>query len=183
MQNHVCPPSVARWLNSPIRTFFENPKRLFGKLVKPGDVAVDLGCGGGVFSVALAKMVGPEGRVIAVDFQPVMLEMTRELAAKKGVLDRITLHRCEVNDLGLEEVAADCVLAIHVVHETPDAQHFVRQAAALVKPGGHLLLLEPYFHVSKADFEETRRAALESGLRRVETGGPLGSRSVLLVRE
>jgi 2-polyprenyl-3-methyl-5-hydroxy-6-metoxy-1,4-benzoquinol methylase len=83
----------------------------------------------------------------------------------------------------LEEVAADCVLAIHVVHEAPDAQHFVRQAAALVKPGGHLLLLEPYFHVSKADFEETQRMALESGLRRVKTGGPLGSRSALLVRE
>ena len=69
--------------------------------VQPGDTVVDLGCGGGFFSVALAKMVGEKGRVIAVDLQAEMLAITRDFASKKGVSNRITLHHCKENDIGL----------------------------------------------------------------------------------
>ena len=75
-----------------IYILIQNPKKIMGAYVKPGDVVVDLGCGGGFFSVALAEMVGENGRVIAADLQKEMLDITRNFAAKKHVLERITLR-------------------------------------------------------------------------------------------
>ena len=67
VMGRVCPPSVVRWLNNPLRKLIQNPWKIMGEYVSTGDTVVDLGCGGGFFAVALAEMVGESGRVIAVD--------------------------------------------------------------------------------------------------------------------
>jgi len=72
----VCPPKHVKWLNNPLRKLIQNPKNIMGEYVSPGDTVIDLGCGGGYFTVALAKMVGDRGRVIAMDLQKEMLDFT-----------------------------------------------------------------------------------------------------------
>ena len=162
----VCPPSVIKWLNSPFRLLIQNPAKIMGEYVRPGDTVVDLGCGGGFFSVALAKMVGEKGRVIAVDLQAEMLAITRDFASKKGVSNRITLHHCKENDIGLSAEKVDFALAFYVLHEIPDRERFLKQVMELLKPGAHFMLIEPKHHAK--DIQSEIDLATSLGLKPVK---------------
>ena len=59
-----------------------------GDVVSSGDTVIDLGCGGGFFTAALAKMVGENGRVIAMDLQEEMLSITRDFVERRMYFSR-----------------------------------------------------------------------------------------------
>jgi ubiquinone/menaquinone biosynthesis C-methylase UbiE len=160
----ICPPSELKKLNNPLRGLAHGPRRLCRPYVKTGDTVLDLGCGGGFFTVGLARLVGEEGRVIAVDCQREMIEFTRETVEKKGLLDRVTLHLCRSDDLALEGVSADFALAFYVVHEVPDRRAFLAQLARLLKPGARFLVIEPKGHASPRDLTEIIAEAEAVGL-------------------
>jgi ubiquinone/menaquinone biosynthesis C-methylase UbiE len=80
--------------------------------------AMDIGCGMGFCSIAMARMVGNEGKVISVDLQQKMLDVLLKRARKAGVAERIETHRCEADSLGVD-TAVDFVLAFMMVHEVP----------------------------------------------------------------
>ena len=176
---HVCPPSVIKWLNSPFRKLLQNPKKIVKAFVKPGDVVVDLGCGGGFFTVALAEMVGENGRVIAADLQEEMLAITRDFAAKRGVLDRITLHQCYPEDIAFSGEKVDFVLAFYVVHEVSHRKEFLRQVSQIMKPDARFLLIEPKHHVKPSQYEEILREAKAAGLKPLTNVKIAFSRSVV----
>jgi len=176
---HVCPPSVVRWLNSPLRRLIQNPRKIFAGYVRPGDTAIDLGCGGGFFSVALAGMVGENGRVIAADMQEEMLRITRNLATKKGVLDRIILHQCRPDDIDLSGEKADFVLAFYVVHEVSDRVAFLSQAAGLLKPNARFMMIEPKHHVKKSQLKQILSEAELAGLKPIKSLKLFASRGML----
>lgn len=176
----VCPPSAVRWLNTRLRKLVQDPARIFGDYVNPGDTVVDLGCGGGYFTVALADMVGENGRVIAADVQTEMLNITRGFAANKGIVDRITFHKCEPDNIGLAGEKVDFALAFYIVHEVPNRKAFFNQVAALLKPEARLLIIEPTFHVSSPQFELILDEAGSAGLKSVKTVKVLMSRGMLL---
>jgi len=177
---HVCPPKHVKWLNSPLRKLIQNPKNIMGEYVSPGDTVIDLGCGGGYFTVAFAKMVGETGRVIAMDLQKEMLNITQKLAAKKGVSDRITLHQCQEKDIGLKDVKVDFALAFYMVHEVPDRLRFLRQVADLLKPEAYFMLIEPNHHVSSKQFEQILKEVNSVDLEMVKAVKTFGSRGMLL---
>jgi ubiquinone/menaquinone biosynthesis C-methylase UbiE len=166
--HHICPVSVAKWLNSPLRTLFESPKRLLKPIVKPGDKVVDLGCGGGVFSVAAARMVGNKGIVYAVDVQQGMLDLTQKYATKHKMNSRIKTHLCNATSLNLERDLADLVLAVHMVHETGNPPELMKGISLIIKKGGLLLVLEPKMHVNAELFKETTNLLREHGFELVE---------------
>ncbi len=182
LPDHICPPGVAKWLNSPVRTLFENPKRVLKGLVQEGDTVVDLGCGGGVFTAELAKRVGPEGAVYAIDVQQEMLELTRRYVEKRGLGDRVRLHRCGTHSLDLEDVETDLLIAVHMVHEAPDPEKLLEQATLLLKPQGRMLILEPKMHVSEELFRETVKHMNELGFTRQKPMGSLMGRGALFMR-
>ena len=62
------------------------------------------GCGMGLFTIALAKLVGEQGRVIAADLQPQMLDVVLRRARRAGVADRIRTHRCQRDSIALQGV-------------------------------------------------------------------------------
>lgn len=64
---HVCPWWGGYFLLTPLRRLIENPEELFRPLVRPEMTVFEPGCGMGYFTLPLARMVGPEGTVIAVD--------------------------------------------------------------------------------------------------------------------
>lgn len=161
---HVCSASHAGWLASSLRRLVHPPERMLRGLVREGDTAVDIGCGPGFFTLPLARLVGRDGRVIAVDLQEEMLGMMRRRAERAGLASRIVSHRCQAAAIGLD-TPADFVLAFYMVHETPDIAAFLAELHGILKPGGKLLLAEPRFHVAKTDFKRTLELATGAGFR------------------
>jgi 2-polyprenyl-3-methyl-5-hydroxy-6-metoxy-1,4-benzoquinol methylase len=155
---------------------------LFGPYVRPGMTVMDIGCGGGFASLGLARLVGEDGLVISADLQPEMLEIVRERAAGAGLLERIRLHRCEQDRIGLH-VQVDFAVAFYMVHEVPDSASFMSEVFALVRPGGCFFLAEPKFHTSLRDFERTLEEALSKGFRVLERPRVILSRAAVLQKE
>ncbi len=67
--SHICSWKIANALDNPIRRLIHNPQKILGGYIKPGQTVLDLGCGPGVFSIAMEEMVGKSVKVIAVDVQ------------------------------------------------------------------------------------------------------------------
>jgi len=65
----VCSHTHSFFLDNFLRRLIQNPKKIVGEYIKKGDTIIDLGCGPGYFSIAMAKMVGDTGRVYSVDLQ------------------------------------------------------------------------------------------------------------------
>ncbi len=164
--NHVCPPWIARMMLNPLRRWVENPDVLLEGHVHSGDLAVDVGCAMGYYSLPLARRVGREGRVICVDLQPKMLEGLRKRASSRGLVDRLDLRRCAPDSLPLDDVAGKVAVALvmHVVHEAPDPSALFRQLAAAMQRGGRVLFSEPLGHVSRAAFDRSLGIAAQAGL-------------------
>jgi len=95
----------------PIRKLFEPPQRLIGHHVEKGQVVADLGCGSGYYALALAELVGPEGKVCAVDLDKKCIQAL-EKKADKGGCQNIEAHASSVSDLSfIKDRSVDFVLA------------------------------------------------------------------------
>jgi ubiquinone/menaquinone biosynthesis C-methylase UbiE len=180
MACHVCP-AWSSWFTiaNPLRRLQHPPEKILGPHLKAGMTMLDVGCGVGWFSVPAARMVGPQGRIVAVDLQQGMLDKLMRRAAKAGVADRIEPHRCEVDRLGVQ-AQADFALAFAMVHEVPDAPRLLAEVAACLKPGSRLLLAEPKMHVNQKMFDAEVSAATAVGLAMIDQPKVGGCRAVLL---
>lgn len=168
MTAHVCPWWLV-WLtiNNPLRRLVHDPQKIVGPYVKPGMTALDVGCGVGWFSIPMARMVGEQGRVIAVDLQQQMLDMLQRRALKAGVANRVQLHRCEQDRLGIV-LQADFALAFAMLHEVPDLRRLLGEIHGCLKADGRLLVAEPRMHVPRKTFANEVATAEDAGLRLVE---------------
>jgi ubiquinone/menaquinone biosynthesis C-methylase UbiE len=101
----------------------------------------DVGCGPGVFTLPAAEIVGPAGRVYAIDISPEMLRVVRE-KARDSRFNNIETVLAEESAIPLPEASAQFVLAAFVLHEAVLPEAFARELARILAPGGHLLLLE-----------------------------------------
>jgi len=167
MEERLCPWWVGLLLLSPFRKLLENPERMLGPFVHKSMTVLEPGCGMGFFTLPLAQMVGPEGRVLAVDLQPRMLSVLNRRAERVGLGDRIETRQAQPDSLGLEglDSQVDLAVALHMVHEVPDKAGFLGQVAAVLRPGGRLLIVEPKGHSSQADMTETIDLAQQFGLK------------------
>lgn len=168
MITHICPMFMARPLDSRLRRRFQNPREILAPHVREGMTVLDFGCGPGFLTLEAARLVGETGRVIAVDLQRPMLELIRGKMQGSGLEPRITLHQCQTERIGLDNVAVDFAVAMYVVHEVPCPQRVIAQLADLVRPGGRMLVAEPkLFHVSRRAFAKTVATAEDVGFRLV----------------
>jgi ubiquinone/menaquinone biosynthesis C-methylase UbiE len=177
----VCPWWLIPSFDNPLRRLIHDPQRILAGLVKAGEDVADIGCGMGYFTIPLAQMVGEQGRVWAVDLQAEMLAGLKRRAARAGVLDRITLVQTPTERLEMPQ-QVDFALAFWMIHETPDAQRFLGQILAFLKPGGKLLVVEPVIHVNRAAYERTMQAAKAEGFRLLQPVPVKLSRGALLER-
>ena len=162
----VCPAWFAWAIDNPVRRWLHKPEEILGQLIVPGFTVVDLGCGSGPFTIALAQMVGSSGRVIAADVQPAMLTQVQRRVAQAGVQDRVELHLCGREHIGLL-ARVDFVLAFWMVHEVPNPLALFAEIHEALNPNGKLLLVEPKLHVGRGDFEKEVGAALEANFELV----------------
>jgi ubiquinone/menaquinone biosynthesis C-methylase UbiE len=175
----ACPVWLAGMLESPLRKTMHNPEKLLAGLVEAGMTVLDIGCGPGYFTLGMARLVGPQGRVIAADMQAEMLVRVRHHVAKAGLLERVTLLQCEPMRIGLTG-PVDFALAFWMVHEVPDRQAFLSEVYGLLKPGGRLLVVEPNFHVERINFAETFQLAAAAGFTAQGERKVTISRAILL---
>ena len=166
-------------MDNPIRRLIHNPEKIMGGYIERGQTVLDLGCGSGTFTLAMAKMVGENGKVIAVDVQDEMLQMVRKKAVKEGMESRITTHKSGPNSIGISD-KVDFALAFYMVHEVPDAETFLKEVSSILKPSGKLLIVEPKIHVSASSFRKTVDAAELVGLKPISEPKIRLSRSMLL---
>jgi SAM-dependent methyltransferase len=152
---HKCPWLMQYVFISPIRQLLEPPEKLVEPFVQPGMTVVEPGCGFGFVSLELARLVGEEGKVISVDLEPRAVERLKKRARRAGLVRRMEIRSCGSQDLGLTNYKdqVDLIAVIHTLHEFEDLPGFLAQAAALLKPSGRLLVVEPKGHVKPVSFQ------------------------------
>ena len=161
-RKRVCPWWICFTFDNVLRKLFHDPDQILRPYINEGSVVLDIGPGMGYFTIPMAKMVGENGRVIAVDIQEKMLSAIKKRAKRSGLQQRITLHLCSSNSLGITN-KVDFILAFWMMHEVPDQQRFLAELLTLLKDYGAFLLVEPKIHTTKADFEETVFLAAQAG--------------------
>ena len=162
--SHVCPARFAWFIDNPLRRWLHKPKAILDGLVATGSTVLDLGCGPGTFTLALAQRVGPSGRVIAADLQPAMLAKVQQRIVRAGLQDRVALHVCAPDRVGLS-ARVDFVLAFWMVHEVPSAEALFAEMHEALNPGGKLLMVEPRLHVPRRIFQGEVDAALRANFK------------------
>lgn len=181
LDEHVCPWWLAWTFDNPLRKRFQDPDRILAGLVSEGMTVADIGCGMGYFSVAMARMVGPRGRVMAVDVQQMMLDLCRKRAFRADVGDRISTILAAPDNIKLPG-PVDLVLAFWMVHEVKDIPRFFGQVAAVLRPGGTMIVAEPRVHVMQRRFDEILGYARAAGFTVSDGPKVAFSRSAVLVR-
>ncbi|MEU4624058.1 methyltransferase domain-containing protein [Actinoplanes sp. NPDC023801] len=116
---------------------YDEAVRLAG--VRPGHVAIDVGCGTGRALPALAAAVGPAGHVLGLDFTPGMLEAAR----RAGRDDHATLILADARRLPVADATADVIFAAGLVHHLPDPIAGLTELARVTRPGGTLAIFHP----------------------------------------
>ncbi len=104
--------------------------------IDEGHVVVDYGCGPGMLALELARRVGPEGHVHAVDINELFLARAAEHAEREGVRDRITFHRIEKDALPLVDESVDRVICKNVLEFVDEPVSTLRDFRRVLRPGG-----------------------------------------------
>src|SRR6202167_2544925 len=105
--------------------------------LKPGEVVVDLGSGGGLDVFLASKMVGPKGRAIGIDMTSAMIE--RAMAnAQAGGYTNVEFYQSTIDQIPLPDSSVDCVISNCVLNLAPDKPAVFREIARILKPGGRL---------------------------------------------
>jgi SAM-dependent methyltransferase len=112
--------------------------------IVPGARVVDLGCGPGTFLPELAERVGALGRVTGVDDSEEAVRAVRALIGQLDLRGRADIVRARIEDTGLAASSFDVAFMRNVlVHNGPSLNVILQHVAALLRPGGHLLSVEP----------------------------------------
>lgn len=132
----------AAWLVRDTREEEERPSEVLKQLgLKPGMVVCDLGCGNGFYSLSMAKMVAPDGKVLAVDIQQEMLHLLKLRADSEGVAN-IEPVLGTIVDPKLPDESVDLLLLVDVYHEFSHPQQMLSAIRKSLKPDGLIVLLE-----------------------------------------
>ena len=111
--------------------------------LRPGDVVLDLGSGGGKDVFMAAQKVGPSGRAIGVDMTPEMLALARRNAAKfrqTTGLDNVAFRQGEIEELPIDDASVDVVISNCVINLSPDKPQVFREVHRVLKPGGKMVV-------------------------------------------
>lgn len=170
MGHSVCPWLVGYLLACPLRRWLHDPASLLRPHVREGMTVLEPGPGMGYFTIELARLVGPSGRVIAVDIQPKMIAALKRRAAKAGLAERLDARVATPDSLCLADLSGrvDFTLAFAMVHEMPSSASFFAEAAMASRPGATMLLAEPAGHVGDNAFTQELNDAAGAGFSVVD---------------
>jgi Methylase involved in ubiquinone/menaquinone biosynthesis len=138
----VMGPGGMLWLERAERASEEQPQLAIEALgIKPGQTVVDLGAGSGYYSFRIAPLVGPTGKVLAVDIEPAMLEAIAQRAHREQV-SNVAPVRSSAQDPNLAPGSVDLLFMVDVYHELEYPYEMMTKVRAALKPGGRVALIE-----------------------------------------
>jgi arsenite methyltransferase len=111
--------------------------------LRPGEVVVDLGCGGGLDVFLAAQRVGPSGRAIGIDMTPEMIERAKRNAAQGAggdgrAISNVDFHLAAIDRMPLADASVDVVISNCVINLAPDKAAVFREIARVLRPGGRV---------------------------------------------
>ncbi len=178
-KNKVCSVERAGTLDLRLRKLIQNPQKILKSYIKEGMTVLDMGCGPGFFSIEMAKMVVPGGKVVAADLQEGMLDIVKEKIKKSSLQNIIEIYKCQSDKIGLSK-EFDFILIFYMLHEVPSQSTFLKEIYSLLKHDGKVLIVEPNFHVTKNDFNNSIEILKDIGFNIIEKPKIFFSRSVLI---
>jgi ubiquinone/menaquinone biosynthesis C-methylase UbiE len=168
----------ADWLDRADRQSEEDPERAIRELhLKPGMTVADIGAGTGYYSIRIAKLLSPNGKVLANDIQPEMLAHLRANAKKAGLNNIETVLGAE-NDARLPRGSVDMAIMVDVYHELSQPQRMLDSIRVALKPGGQLVLLEFRKEDASVPIRPEHKMALDQIKAEVEPEGYKFEKSV-----
>jgi SAM-dependent methyltransferase len=105
--------------------------------LRPGEVVLDLGAGGGIDCFLAARLVGPNGRVIGLDMTPDMVRLARSNARKLGAKN-VDFRFGEMEDIPLPDESVDVIVSNCVINLSPDKDAAFGEAYRVLRPGGRM---------------------------------------------
>lgn len=131
----------AAWLERPSRDLEEQPDRLLEALnLQPADVVADIGAGTGYFSFRISRLL-PQGKVLAVDIQPEMIEILNFFNQEDAIANVEPILGSDT-DPHLPANSVDLALLVDAYHEFEFPKEMIENVATGLKPGGRLVLVE-----------------------------------------
>lgn len=106
--------------------------------LKKGDTFADIGCGPGFFTIPGAGIVGPAGRVYAIDTEVLMLKELEKSAPPENV----AVMKSEENKIPVEAGTVDFALLAYVLHEAEDKDKFLKEIKRILRPGAIFVVLD-----------------------------------------
>lgn len=172
---------AAGWLDRPERQQEEKPLKLLELLaIKPSQTVADVGAGSGYHALRIAKIVGDQGKVYAVDIQREMLDIIAD-KAKRQNLANVEGVLGKTDDPKLPEAKVDLVILIDVYHEFSHPYEMMQGIVKSLKPGGRVAFVEyraedervPIKRVHKMSERQVIREMEPFPLKHVKTHGEL----------
>jgi SAM-dependent methyltransferase len=166
----------ALWLERPSREVTEQPQQVVEALdLKPTDVVADIGAGTGYFSFRISPLV-PEGKVLAVDIQPEMLDII-DFLEKENNMTNVEPILGSVTDPNLPQESVDLALMVDAYHEFEYPKEMMEGIVRSLKPGGRVVLVEyrrenpliPIKALHKMSQKQARQEMKAVGLQWLET--------------
>jgi precorrin-6B methylase 2 len=187
---HVMGWQGAAWLEREEREQEERGSRLLAELrLEPGMVVADIGAGTGYYSRRIAPLVGPQGKVYAVDVQPQMVAMLREVAQRPGLGNVIPVLGA-ADDVRLPEASLDLAIMVDVYHELEFPYEVLASLVRAMRPGGRIVFVEyraedsfvPIKALHKMSEAQVKREAAVFPLRWERTARSLPWQHVVIFR-
>ncbi|MDH6089133.1 class I SAM-dependent methyltransferase [Chrysosporum ovalisporum Ak1311] len=131
----------AGWLERPSREVEEQPSKIVSALnLQPDDVVADIGAGTGYLSFRIAPLL-TDGKVLAVDIQPEMLEFVKFFKQEKNIFNVEPILATLTNP-NLPSASVDLALMVDTYHELEYPQELMQGIVKALKPGGKVVLVE-----------------------------------------
>jgi ubiquinone/menaquinone biosynthesis C-methylase UbiE len=127
-----------------------NPERKIKKIpLREGLRVVDYGCGPGRYTIPIAKVVGPKGKVFAIDVCLPAIKYVKKLAARDN-LENIETILPETYNTGIQDSSIDLVLLLDTLHLIKDHHVLLGEIHRILKPDGILLTDPGHMKMSRA---------------------------------